>query len=124
MATMREVCLLIGRDNEVLWSDESDSPVRLPDSRERWEAIWQLRNELAEVAHSHPEGPLGFSAEDETTMAALTSALGRPLRFSVVAPGGMVQRVGGRDLLVAEEPWWAEPLRQASGMRHQPVALA
>lgn len=124
MATPREVCLLIGSDNEVLWSDESDSPVRLPDSRERWEAIWQLRGELVEVAHSHPEGPLGFSSEDETTMAALTSALGRPLRFSVVAPGGMVRRVGDRDLLVAEEPWWAEPLRQASGMRHQPVALA
>ncbi len=121
---MREVCLLIGRGNQVLWSDESNSPVRLPDSRARWEAVWQLRGELEGVGHSHPEGPLGFSAEDETTMAALTTALGRPLCFSVVAPGGMVRRVGGRDLLVAEEPWWAEPLRQASGMRRAPVALA
>ncbi len=122
--TTREVCLLIGRDGNVLWSDESDSPVLLPDSRERWEAIWQLRAELEEVAHSHPEGPLGFSTEDESTMSALTSALGRPLRFSVVAPGGMVARVDGRDVLVAKEPWWAEPLRRASGMRHEPLALA
>jgi hypothetical protein len=122
--TTREVCLLIGREGNVLWSDESDSPVLLPDSRERWEAIWQLRAELEEVAHSHPEGPLGFSTEDESTMSALTSALGRPLRFSVVAPGGMVARVDGRDVLVAQEPWWAEPLRRASGMRHAPLALA
>ena len=39
----REVCVLIGRDGAVLWSDASDSPVALPDSRERWEAIWRLR---------------------------------------------------------------------------------
>ena len=122
--TTREVCLLIGREGTVLWSDESDSPLLLPDSRERWEAIWQLRAELEEVAHSHPEGPLGFSTEDESTMSALTSALGRPLRFSVVAPGGMVARVDGRDVLVVQEPWWAEPLRRASGMRHEPLALA
>jgi hypothetical protein len=122
--TTREVCLLIGREGTVLWSDESDSPLLLPDSRERWEAIWQLRAELEEVAHSHPEGPLGFSTEDESTMSALTSALGRPLRFSVVAPGGMVARVDGRDLLLAEEPWWAEPLRRVSGMRREPMALA
>jgi hypothetical protein len=120
----REVCLLIGRGGEVLWSDESDSPFLLPDSRARWEAIWNLRGELEEVAHSHPEGPLGFSAEDETTMAALTSALGRPLRFSVVAPGGVVARVDGRDLLLSEEPGGAEPLRRVSGMRREPIALA
>jgi hypothetical protein len=123
MAT-REVCLLISHDNQVLWSDESDNAFLLPDSRERWEAIWRCRAELAEVAHSHPEGPLGFSAEDESTMSALTSALGRPLRFSVVAPEGMVSRVAGRDVLVSEEPWWAEPLRRVSGMRHEPIALA
>lgn len=120
----REVCVLIGRDGVVLWSDVSDSPVALPDSRERWEAIWRLRGELEEIAHSHPVGPLGFSAEDETTMEALTVALGRPLRFSVVAPTGMVVREGGRDLLVTEEPGWAPRLRAASGMLHAPGAAA
>lgn len=113
---MREVCLLIGRDGTVLWSDASDSPVALPDSRARWEAIWRLRGELEEVAHSHPVGPLAFSSEDESTMAALTEALGRPLRFSVVAPSGMVARQGGQDVRVTEEPWWTGLLRLASGM--------
>ncbi len=114
---MREVCLLIGRGGTVLWSDASDSPVSLPDSRARWEAIWRLRGELEEVAHSHPVGPLAFSAEDESTMAALLEALGKPLRFSVVAPSGMVARQEGRDVPVPEEPWWAGLLRLASGMR-------
>ncbi|WNG55570.1 hypothetical protein F0U59_12920 [Archangium gephyra] len=113
----REVCLLIGRDGTVLWSDASDSPVWLPDSRARWEAIWRLRGELEEIAHSHPVGPLGFSAEDETTMAALTEALGRPVRFSVVAPNGMVVREDGRDVHVTHEPSWARGLRVDSGMR-------
>jgi hypothetical protein len=112
----REVCLLIGRDGTVLWSDASDSPVWLPDSRARWEAIWRLRGELEEIAHSHPVGPLGFSAEDETTMAALTEALGRPVRFSVVAPDGMVLREDGRDVRVTQEPTWARSLRVDSGM--------
>jgi hypothetical protein len=112
----REVCLLLGRDGTVLWSDASDSPVSLPDSRARWEAIWRLRAELEEIAHSHPVGPLGFSAEDETTMEALTAALGRPVRFSVVAPEGMVVREAGRDTCPIEEPGWAARLRSESGM--------
>jgi hypothetical protein len=115
----REVCLLIGRDGQILWSEASDSPVLLPDSRARWEAIWRLRAELEEIAHSHPVGPLGFSAEDETTMEALLGALGRPVRFSVVAPEGMVVRRGGEDLPIKDEPAWAEPLRRASGMRQR-----
>jgi len=113
---MREVCFLIGRDGTVLWSDASTSPVWLPDSRARWEAIWRLRAELAELSHSHPVGPLGFSAEDETTMEALTAALGRSVRFSVVAPEGMVVREDGRDVLVKQEPAWTALLRANSGM--------
>lgn len=114
-----EVCLLIGPGGVVLWADVGSGPFSLPDSRARWEAIWARRVELVEIAHSHPLGPLAFSQEDESTMAALRAALGRPdLRFSVVAPGGMVLRTGDEDLLLprAEEPWWAALLRLASGM--------
>ncbi|ATB31594.1 Mov34/MPN/PAD-1 family protein [Melittangium boletus] len=112
----REVCLLIGRGGEVLWSEASDSAVSLPDSRARWEALWRLRGEVEEIAHSHPLGPLAFSAEDETTMEALLLALGRPLRFSVVAPGGTLLRADGREALLAEEPPWVALLRAHSGM--------
>jgi hypothetical protein len=114
--TMREVCFLVGNDGRVLWSD-AGSATALPDSPARWQAIWRLRDELAEIAHSHPLGPLAFSTEDETTMAALTVALGRPLRFSVLAPGGMLARVDGRDVRVPDEPEWAAELRRQSGIR-------
>jgi hypothetical protein len=121
MARLREVLLLIGEGDVVLWSDASDSPVALPDSRARWEAIWSRREQIVEIAHSHPVGPQAFSREDETTMAALVTALGRPLVFSVVAPRGMVRCMKKLDedfavSLVECEPWWASLLRLASSM--------
>ncbi len=113
---MREVCFLIGAGDSVLWADASQSALALPDSRARWEAIWSRREVLVEVAHSHPLGPLSFSAEDESTMQALQEGLGRPLSFSVVAQEGMVRRQAGTDARVESEPWWAKLLRSASGM--------
>ncbi len=113
----REVCFLIDGEGRILWSDASASPVSLPDSRARWEAIWSHRAQLAEIAHSHPIGPLAFSHEDETTMEALIAALGARPRFSVVAPDGMLVRDrDGKDARAPEEPWWTGLLRLASGM--------
>ena len=115
----REVFFIVGKGGAVLWCDASDSPVAIPDSRARWEAIWRLRDELEELAHSHPVGPRAFSHEDETTMEALVSALGKRVRFSVVAPDGMILRgQSGADERVEaqDEPWWAALLRLASGM--------
>jgi len=93
----QEVCLLISKSGAILWSDASASAMALPDSRARWEAIWKHRDELHEIVHSHPFGPRAFSHEDETTMQALDAALGRPLRYAVVAPGGLYVRENGRD---------------------------
>ncbi len=112
----REVCFLVGEGGEVLWSDAGQSPLALDDSRARWDAIWGLRERLVEIAHSHPLGPLAFSQEDETTMAALTAALGRAPRFSVVSPRGMIARVDGADVKIENEPAWADRLRRESGM--------
>jgi hypothetical protein len=113
---MREVFFLIGAGGELLYQDAGTSPAAIPDSRARWEAIWEHRERIEELAHSHPVGPLGFSAEDESTMEALESALGRRLCFSIVAPGGMIRRQDGKDDIVRSEPAWAAALRQASGM--------
>jgi hypothetical protein len=117
---LREVCFLIGHDGAVLWADASGSPVALPDSRDRWEAIWALREELAEIAHSHPVGPAAFSTEDRSTMAAIDSALGRAVRYSVVAPRAMIVRAGGETFRLDFEPWWAGLLRLTSGMTREP----
>ena len=113
---MTEVCFLLGEDGEVLWSDAGEGPLAIADSAARWQAIWSRRDRLAEIAHSHPLGPLAFSHEDETTMAALTLALGRSLRFSVVAPGGMIRRENNETMRVMDEPAWAMRLRRESGM--------
>jgi hypothetical protein len=133
VSRMREVLFLIGEDGAVLWSDASNSPVSLPDSRARWQAIWSRRERIVEIAHSHPVGPLAFSREDETTMRALTSALGHPLLFSVVAPSGMVRRrelvdgsASDRDReehIVEQGPWWTRLLRLASGMTDRPPII-
>ena len=110
-----EVCFLIGRGGAVLWADRAADAHLLPDSRDRWAAIWQLRAELEVIAHSHPRGPLAFSDTDRTTMAALDIALGRPRHYAVVAPGGMISCDAGEDTLTGQEPWWAGLLRAASG---------
>ena len=111
-----EICFLIGKRGKILWSDSGASAVSIPDSRARWEAIWERRAGLTEIAHSHPVGPLGFSHEDETTMQALGSALGKTLRFSVVAPDGMIRRENGADRLLKKEPAWTAKLRRLSGI--------
>lgn len=111
------MCFLIGADGQILWADASSSPVALPDGRDRWEAIWTHRQALVEIAHSHPIGPRAFSEEDRTTMVALDQALGRHLRYSVVAPGGMIAVTAPEAVEeVSVEPWWAPLLRLASGM--------
>jgi hypothetical protein len=113
---MREVCLLISKSGAVLWGDLGAGPFALPDSRTRWEAIWQHREALDLVVHSHPLGPRAFSHEDVTTMEALDLALGRPLRYAVLAPQGLYLRENGRDFDSDERPWWAALLALASGM--------
>lgn len=113
---MREVCFLIDENGAVVWSDTSDDPALLHDSRSRWEAIWRSRHQLAEIAHSHPQAPAHFSREDVTTMAAIESALGRAPQFSVVSQTAMLRRTRDRDVEVEDEPWWADLLRLASGM--------
>ena len=115
---LREVCFLIDGGGAVLWADTSGSAAALADSRERWEAIWRLRGALAEIAHSHPAGPAAFSAEDESTMAAIDSALGRTVRYSVVAPRakGVREGGGGATFRTSAEPWWAALMRRSSGM--------
>src|SRR5262249_44282414 len=103
-----------GADGSVLWSDRSGSPSRMPDSRERWEAIWAHRGAIAVIAHSHPNGPAAFSAEDESTMEAIDAALGRSLRYAVVTVDAITYR--GPGAYSAAEPQWAARMRDESGM--------
>jgi len=128
--TAREVFFLIGPGGSVVYRDEGESASFIPDSRARWEAIWSARESLVEIAHSHPVGPLAFSAEDEGTMEAVTAALGRSVLFSVVTGDHMVRREvapstsprAASDVRVsqADEPGWVAELRRASGLERGP----
>lgn len=112
-----EVCFLLDSDGRVLWRDVSADPHALPDSRARWLAIWERRDVLAEIAHSHPHGPLAFSAQDTSTMAAIDAALGRRLTYTVVTADNTLRRPpDGRMMVPAPDPEWAGQLRVASGM--------
>jgi hypothetical protein len=115
---MREVCFLIGRGGAILYADASASPAALPDSRDRWEAIWKHREELEAIVHSHPVGPSAFSQEDESTMEAVDAALGKPVRYCVVAPKVTITKLGDSPTTNMDpQPWWAGLLRLASGMK-------
>src|SRR5262245_47476424 len=110
MARVEALLLLDGR-GAVLWADRSTDVAHIPDSRARWEAIWERRDSLAEIAHSHPGGLLVFSTEDETTMAAIDSALGRNLTYSIVTDTGVLRKPGGGVAGIEQnEPWWATML--------------
>lgn len=112
-----EVCFLIGNDHTVLWADTDGEVSRLPDSRTRWEMIWALRADLVEIAHTHPNGPLAFSVEDLTTMAAIDAALGRSLAYGVVTASAYLRRdAEGSRTQVTDEPWWTTLLRAASAL--------
>ena len=114
----REVLFLLDGEDEVLWSDVGTAWA-LDDSRLRWEAIWERRALLAAIAHSHPGGPLAFSGIDRKTMSTLDGALGRPLRYLVVAPGGTLASCAGVEETVEPEPAWAARLRAESGMERR-----
>lgn len=116
-----EVCFLLDAAGVVLWRDASGNPAALPDSRDRWTAIWACRATIAEIAHSHPAGLLGFSGEDLSTMEAIDAALGRPLAYSVVTADKVLRRASdGRTLVLDTEPPWVAALRAASGMEAGP----
>jgi proteasome lid subunit RPN8/RPN11 len=120
---LREVCYLVDHEGQILWRDTSDDASYLEDSRDRWTTIWEMRGEIAVIAHSHPCGPLGFSEEDLTTMRALWRALGASgehIAFAVVAPGGT--RLSSKEMFDVQlahhfEPEWIDDLRRKSGMR-------
>ena len=57
----------------------------IPDSRDLWEVLWEHRDDLGGIAHTHPwYGESGPSNTDVTTFAAVEAALGKRLLWLVV----------------------------------------
>jgi len=109
-----EVAALIGTGNRIIVA-YLGIPGYVPDSHQRWRDIWEAREDLVEIAHTHPRGALGFSHEDETTMSAVEIGLGRKLRWSVITEDGYLVRNGNTQVVKRESlPWWVDLLRAAS----------
>jgi hypothetical protein len=109
---MREVCFLLVQDK--ILRAYFGSATHIPDERERWETIWEHRNELTEIAHSHPGGFLDFSHEDLTTMEAVEAGTGKTFAWSIVTKTGFRSRKGGKDHRREDSPWWLSLIRRLS----------
>lgn len=111
---MREVCFLLVNDR--ILRAYFGTATRVPDSRDRWETIWEHRDEITEIVHSHPGDMLAFSNEDLTTMEAVEAGTGKTFLWSIVTSGGCLSRRGesGDDDRREDEPWWLEFLRRLS----------
>jgi proteasome lid subunit RPN8/RPN11 len=118
--TMKEICFVLAGDAIIRISVGSTTAI--PDSQQRWETIWENREALTEIAHTHPGGLLRFSQEDLTTMEAVEGALGKPLAWSIVTTDGFLTRFDGEDRSRDDTPWWLPVLRELSFGSAQPGA--
>jgi hypothetical protein len=109
---MREVCFILVEDK--ILRVYFGSATRVPDSRERWEVIWQHRGEITEIAHSHPGEFLDFSHEDLTTMEAVEAGTGKHFAWSIITKGRCLTRRNGEDVRRNDSPWWLELMRSLS----------
>ena len=81
---MREAYAVLGKDQKVLLMQlpGGGSSVAIPDSRNLWEFIWEHRDEITGIAHTHPGGGIpGPSYEDLTTFRAIEKGLGKRLEW-------------------------------------------
>lgn len=61
------------------------SGAHIPDSRDLWDVLWEHRQVLGGVAHTHPwNGPSVPSQSDLTTFAAVEAGLGKRLLWPIV----------------------------------------
>ena len=109
---MREVCFILVADK--ILRVYFGSATLVPDNRERWDAIWRHRDEITEIAHTHPAEFLDFSHEDLTTMEAIEAGTGKRFTWSIITRKGFLSRDNGRDVHREDCPWWLELIRTLS----------
>src|SRR5262245_24008882 len=109
---MREVCFLLVNDK--ILRVYFGSAAKIPDNQDRWNVIWQHRDEITEIVHSHPGEFLDFSSEDLTTMEAIEAGTGKTFTWSIVTKSGYLSRKDGKDAERDDSPWWLALIRALS----------
>jgi proteasome lid subunit RPN8/RPN11 len=88
-----EAGVVVDKDGQpIFWHEpEGRSVAYLPDSRTLWQVIWDNRENIMGVAHSHPGGGRpGPSWEDVTTFSAIELALGKRLEWWIITTDQVV----------------------------------
>lgn len=84
---MFEVALIFDRHGRTIaWHEPKDgTSVSIPDSRPLWDLIWENRDRIGGIAHTHPfPGEAQPSVTDTTTFRAIEQGLGRNLLWPIV----------------------------------------
>lgn len=84
---MLETALVFDRDGKTICFHEPPgrSVGYIPDSRELWDILWESRERLGGVAHTHPwDGPAVPSQRDLHTFDAIERGLGKKLLWPIV----------------------------------------
>lgn len=127
---MIEVACVLDLHGEVLhWHLPPDrTGGSIPDSSDLWQIIWENRDKIFAVAHTHPgRGVPWPSSTDMSTFKAVEAALGRPLTWIILSQDEytfVVRRnlpdhdiIGGVQLPAMSEPValrWINQIRELS----------
>jgi hypothetical protein len=90
---MIEAGVLLGLNNSVItWHTPNErSVVKLPESRDLWEIIYDNKDTVTGFAHTHPgDGSPGPSHTDITTFIAIENALGKHLNWFILSSDSQV----------------------------------
>lgn len=82
-----ETALVFDKDGHVIYWHEPPgrSGGSLPDSRSLWDILWEWRNSLGGIAHTHPwDGPTSPSGTDLSTFRAIEVGLGKRLLWPII----------------------------------------
>lgn len=114
-----EACAVIGRGGSVLyWHVPEDREFAyLPDSASLWRFLWERRDEISGIAHTHPAGYTHPSSEDLSTFKAVDLALGKSLDWYVVTSESVRvcrRNTGYSDMATIHRPIWVDPLLRLS----------
>lgn len=93
---MLETAVVVDAEGGVIaWHEPARrSAASIPDSRDLWLVLWDHRDRLGGLAHSHPGGGQPRpSTEDLTTFAACEAGLGRRLSWWIATTDACVRFV-------------------------------
>ena len=83
-----ETAVIIAKDDSVVhWHHPNNrTSVSLPDSQELWDVIWENKDRIGGIAHTHPgSGYPAPSHTDLTTFEAIESGLGKKLKWWILS---------------------------------------